>query len=103
MYPHERSLVKKLEHKPFALLGINSDTKERLRRAMEKENIAWRSWWDEGSVRGPIARAWGVRGWPTLYVLDHTGMIRYKDVSEEAMENAIEKLLNELPKTTNSP
>ena len=26
MYPHERSLVKKLEGKPFALIGINSDT-----------------------------------------------------------------------------
>ncbi len=25
MYPHERSLVEKLEGKPFALIGINSD------------------------------------------------------------------------------
>ena len=25
MYPHERSLVKRLENKPFALLGVNSD------------------------------------------------------------------------------
>ena len=25
MYPHERSLVKKLAEKPFALLGVNSD------------------------------------------------------------------------------
>ena len=28
MYPHERSLVKTLEDKPFALLGVNSDPKE---------------------------------------------------------------------------
>ena len=26
MYPHERSLVKRLEGKPFALIGVNSDT-----------------------------------------------------------------------------
>ena len=25
MYPHERSLVKKMEGKPFVLLGVNSD------------------------------------------------------------------------------
>ena len=25
MYPHERSLVKKLADKPFALVGVNSD------------------------------------------------------------------------------
>jgi hypothetical protein len=25
MYPHERSLVQRLEGKPFALLGINTD------------------------------------------------------------------------------
>ena len=26
MYPHERSLVKEMENKPFVLLGVNSDT-----------------------------------------------------------------------------
>ena len=25
MYPHERSLVKRLANKPFALIGVNSD------------------------------------------------------------------------------
>ena len=25
MYPHERSLVKRLKDKPFALIGVNSD------------------------------------------------------------------------------
>ena len=96
MYPHERSLVKELEGKPFALLGINSDTKDRVRQAMKKENITWRSWWDGGSTGGPIAKGWGVTSWPTIYVLDHKGVIRYKDVREEAMENAVKKLLKEM-------
>ena len=44
MYAHERSLVKRLEDKPFALLGVNSDAnKEELKKAMEKEHITWRS------------------------------------------------------------
>ena len=98
MYPHERSLVKKLENKPFALLGINSDPKERLREVMKKENITWRSWWDGGDTNGPIARAWNVSGWPTIYVLDHKGVIRFKNVRGEAMDKAVEQLLEELEK-----
>jgi len=99
MYPHERSLVKRLEGKPFALLGVNSDTKDRVRQAMKKENITWRSWWDGGNTEGPIAKAWNVSGWPTIYVLDAKGVIRYKNVREKKMDEAVDKLLAELEGT----
>ena len=37
MYPHERSLVKKLADKPFALVGVNSDPDlEKLKGQLEK-------------------------------------------------------------------
>jgi hypothetical protein len=98
MYPHERSLVKRLEGKPFALLGINSDPKERLRQAMKRENITWRSWWDGGNTRGPIAKAWNVKGWPTIYVLDHKGVIRYREVRGKSMDEAVDTLLKEIEK-----
>lgn len=97
MYPHERSLVKRLESKPFALLGVNSDTdKDALKEVMKKEEITWRSWWNgpEGT-RGPLAKTWNVHGWPTIYVLDHKGVIRYKNVRGEKMDEAVEKLLKE--------
>ena len=39
MYPHERSLVKKLADKPFVLLGVNSDRdKDKLRKRMKEED-----------------------------------------------------------------
>ena len=96
MYPHERSLVKRLEGKPFALLGINSDPKDRLREALKRENITWRSWWDGGDTRGPIAKAWNVKGWPTTYVLDAKGVIRYKHVRDKQMDEAVDALLKEI-------
>jgi hypothetical protein len=96
MYPHERSLVKKMENKPFALLGINSDPKERVREVLKKENITWRSFWDGGDTNGPIARAWNVSGWPTIYVLDHKGVIRFKNVRGEKMDEAVEQLVKEM-------
>ena len=78
MYPHERSLVERMKDKPFALIGVNSDKKDRVQEAIERENITWRSFWDGGNTRGPIAKSWGVRGWPTIYVIDDKGVIRYK-------------------------
>jgi len=97
MYPHERSLVKRLEGQPFALLGINSDRdREALKKVMKKQGITWRSFWNGGGTGGPISSAWNVRGWPTIYVLDHKGVIRYKNVRGERMDEAVDALLAEM-------
>ena len=93
MYPHERSLVARLNDKPFVILGINSDPKENLKKAIEREKMTWRSWWDGGNPNGPIASKWNVSGWPTVYVLDHKGVIRYK---EAELDEAVDTLLKEL-------
>lgn len=96
MYPHERSLVKKLEGKPFVILGINSDPKDHLKQVIKKENMTWRSWWDGGDTDGPIQRAWNIHSWPTTFVLDSKGIIRFKDVRDDEMERAVESLLKEM-------
>ena len=98
MYPDERSLVKRLEGKPFALLGINSDVdKDALKKVMEKEEITWRSWWNgPKGTGGPLSKAWNVRGWPTTYVLDAKGVIRYKNpFPAEELNEAVDGLLKE--------
>jgi hypothetical protein len=56
----------------------------------------WRSFWDGGSTNGPIATRWNVSGWPTIYVIDAKGVIRYRDVREQAMDKAVDTLLEEL-------
>jgi hypothetical protein len=99
MYPHERSLVSRLEGKPFAILGINSDSDRKvLREVLQKEHITWRSWWDGGSTEGPIATRWNVTnvtGWPAIYVLDDRGVIRYKQISGQELDKAVDALLKE--------
>jgi len=98
MYPHERSLVKRLKDKPFSLLGVNSDADlEKLHKRMKEENITWRSFSNGPfGTSGPIAARWGVRGWPTIYVLDHKGVIRFKNVRGEKMNAAVDQLLAEM-------
>jgi len=78
MIPHERSLVKRLAGRPFALLGINTDEKkeEYFKKAKEME-VTWRSSW-QGSTKGPICTQYRVEGFPTLFLLDHKGVIRSK-------------------------
>ena len=97
MYPHERSLVKRLEGKPFILLGINSDKdREKLEKRMEEEKITWPSFWNGGSTGGPISTAWNVHGWPTLVILDHEGTIRHKFLgmpAKEKFDSAIDELI----------
>jgi hypothetical protein len=97
MYPHERSLVKAMENKPFVLIGINSDpSKDVLKKVIADEKMTWRSFWDGGNTSGPIATKWNVHGWPTLYVVDHKGVIRHKWVGspgEEKMDKSLEKLV----------
>jgi hypothetical protein len=96
MYPHERSLVKKFEGKPFTILGINSDGDlEPLKKALQKENITWRSWYDGPGTGGPIATGWNIEGWPTLYLLDHKGVIRDKSRGSKDMDKLIEQLIAE--------
>src|SRR5271156_1881992 len=107
MYPHERSLVKKMADKPFALIGVNSDVDlAELKKVLQKEEITWRSFWNgKQGTGGPISTEWNVQAWPTLYVIDHKGMIRHKwlgSPGDEVLDKAIEKLVEEAEKDARS-
>ena len=99
MYEHERSLVKRLQDKPFALIGVNSDQDRiALKQVLKKEKITWRSFWNGGSTKGPISRDWKIGGWPTLILIDHKGVIRQKyegSPGDAALDRVIEGLLKE--------
>jgi hypothetical protein len=105
MLPHERSLVKRLAEKPFALLGISGGLKDSYRKAVKEEPIPWRSWLDDDGdpVRGPIARTWNVATWPTLYLLDSKGVIRRKWLGapdDKELDDAVDSLIAETEKKT---
>ena len=86
--------MKRLADQPFALLGVNSDANRKaLKKTVRVENLGWRSWWDAGSIDGPIQTSWQVSQRPTIYVLDKQGVIRFKDLEGDALDRAIESLL----------
>ena len=94
--PHERSLVEQMEGRPFVLLGINCDgDKEVIQQASLRNHLPWRNWWDgDGPVQ--VSARYGVRSFPATYVLDATGVIRYRNLRSPELEQAAETLVREL-------
>jgi len=82
MNAYERSLVRRMQGKPFALLGVNGDEdKDKLKEWIKKEDITWRSWRDgegDAHTKGPIASQFNTSARPTIYILDQRGVIRHK-------------------------
>ena len=99
--------MKRLADKPFALLGINSDPdREALKTINKKEQITWRSWWDEGSKFGPIQTKWQVEQRPAIYLLDAKGVIRYKstpNVDADDLGKVVDSLMEELAAKSRKP
>jgi hypothetical protein len=72
-----KELAERLRDQPFRIVGINSDAdREKTIQRMRDEQISWRNILEGGTV-GPVSRAWKVEGWPTCYLLDARGIIRY--------------------------
>lgn len=88
-------MVETYKDKPFALLGVNSDGgRSALQKIIKEQGLNYRNAVD-GTTEGPIAKAWNVHGWPTVYVIDQEGVIRNKfiGVDPKQLTDAVEALL----------
>ncbi len=102
--PHERKLVELYSERPFAIVGVNADMDNtELQRALKQFGISWRSFscGSQGPL-GPIAKEWNVSRWPTVYLIDHTGVIRGKNLNlrGEALEAKLAELISEAERAT---
>ena len=95
--------MKKLAGKPFAVLGVNlsEPNPSALKKVVEKENLTWRSFSDPPTSEGmgAVARKWKLAGTPTIYLIDHKGVIRHKWVGgapEKIIDHAVEKLVRDV-------
>jgi thiol-disulfide isomerase/thioredoxin len=97
MIPHSRELVTKLKDKPFVLLSVSCDDEQKtLTDFLEKQPMPWDHWFDGRG--GAVAKSLRVRAFPTLYLIDHAGVIRHKWVGNpgnEKLDKAVEELVEE--------
>ena len=97
MYEHERELVSSLADRRFALLGVHCESQKVLNDLVERDVVTWRTWAD--GERGPIAKSWEIKGFPSVYLIDQNGVVRKRfggSSSAEEFDEAIHTLLGEV-------
>src|SRR5262245_8316281 len=97
MFEHERSLVRKYQGRPFALLGVDEDAdRETLLEAQKKDELNWRSWVDREQTNGERR---DVENPPTLVLNHPKGKIRQQidgaPVDPKPPDELIESLVKE--------
>jgi thiol-disulfide isomerase/thioredoxin len=75
LIPYQREFVTKMKKRPFVLLGVNVDKRAEAASIQRKNVTNWRSWQD--GPNGPIRAKWQIKGYPTVFILDRKGTIRY--------------------------
>ena len=92
MYPDQRAIAERYKDQPFAVVSVSTDEKvETLRKSINDREITWRCWWD-GGMNGPICQAWNIQHYPTIFVIDPKGRIRYREVQGD-LQKAVELLM----------
>ena len=74
---------------------------------MDKEKLSWRSFADhgDGGKGRTICEQWNLVGTPTLFLLDHKGVIRHKwlgSPGEKVMDAALQHVLKEAERDAQS-
>jgi peroxiredoxin len=113
VYPRMRAIQQQYKGRPLVILGINNkDRRGVLKQAHSRGEITWRCWWDgdREDGPGPITTRWNVQGYPSFIILDHRGIIRFKDVHPddvrgftEAVEPLVKAAETEATASKSSP
>ncbi len=91
-----RELARKMKGRPFVHVSVSADEhKLTLTAFLEKNRMPWTHWYD--GRNGKLAQLWDVDVFPTVWVIDHKGIIRRRqvgnDTDSEHFERTVEKLV----------
>lgn len=94
MIPHSNKLVERMKDKPFALVSVSFDEKkETVTKFLEDNKMPWVHWWN--GVDGSIGKELDIQFFPTIYVVDADGIIRFKNIRDKKLDKAIDTLVKE--------
>jgi thiol-disulfide isomerase/thioredoxin len=103
LVPVERALTERMKGRPFTVIGVNGDGNlPDAHRALAHEKITWPSFWNgKDGADGPISSTWNLTGWPTVYVLDADGIIRFKfegygPITSNILNGSVDELMKVL-------
>lgn len=90
----------KFQSQGFEVIGIYCDTtKDELKENIKKYQISWPWYFDDqrkSDVGDKISVQFGIDGWPSMFLVDKEGRLRFDNVRAVGdFENKIDKLLSE--------
>lgn len=92
MIPHQRELVERLKDQPFALLSVSCDDDAETVVEYQKSNpMPWDHWWV--GTEGDFTKLLAIGRYPSVFVLDKEGVIRFKDIKGPELDAAVNSLL----------
>ncbi len=92
-------MYQELKSKGLEIVGVSGDApgedgRKMLSDYIKEKSIPWPNLWDGKGPNDGVAREWGISSWPTQFIIDRKGILRYLDSPRDRRE-AIEKLLAE--------
>ena len=68
---------------------------------LEKTQVTWRSFKNYRKGKKPITKEWKILGYPTLFLLDHSGIIRKRWIGApptDVLDREVDKLVASVPR-----
>ena len=109
--PELKTLYEKYNKFGFEIIGVCMDEEEAaLNTWLEEQGVNWRQIFfvnkEERSWRNPVAQYYGVRKLPTMWLVDHNGVVQNANVSASSLEESLRghllKLREKLTSATTS-
>src|SRR5882672_8501210 len=92
MTPESKKLVQKMTARPFQFIGVSADKSTTpLKQYVDENEITWPNIFD--GQPGSLALAWQIDYFPNIFVIDHKGVIRYRDLRGRDLDRVVEKLV----------
>jgi thiol-disulfide isomerase/thioredoxin len=93
--PGVKAAYDKFHDKGFEVVGVNfDDDKAALDALLETEKLPWPQYFDGAGVESPVAEQFQITHYPSLWLMDKRGVIRYVSASHD-LEKKIAGLLAE--------
>ena len=94
--PNVKQVYEKHKDANFQIIGISLDqSRDKLVGYLEKEGITWPQVFDGGGWDNQVAKIYGIRAIPQMYLIDGEGVVRKSDVRGPALEPAVAELVQE--------
>ncbi len=96
LYGQLRELMTLYADKPFSVVTIMADDRiSTVEKAVHSGEMTWPVIWD--GADGPIASAWDVSGYPTIYLIDPDGFIRSEGLRDDPLDDEVARMLGIRP------